>query len=859
MQGAIKIYRWLLKLYPAGFREEFGVPLEQQFRDDYRDAQGAPQRVGIWLAAITDLAVSIPNQLVHELTLDVRHAVRLYGRRWVTTCLTVLALGLAIGMSTGVFSVLNALLLRGLPFQKSEQLVELWLSPFTAFKGRTGFREWSKSNPYLQNAATFSTSDMNLAGGREALRVKATETSASFFETLGVQPVLGRAFSDSEDVFGHDSVAVISYGLWQQLFAGSPDVKGRELRINGAPFTVVGVMPAGFDYPAKTNIWMPTVFDFERVPKRGAFLFQTIGRLKEGVTIRQASGLFAAEVRRANPVGFPQAMMASEQNRPHLASLRDQLAGPVRQATWVLSGLTLLVLLIACANVAQLLLSRTIDRREELEMRAALGASRARLAQQLITEALLLTMSGAALGLFVAEWTARVSSAFAPAQLAGQQYTVVEWPVMAFAIGVALLTGVLFGLVPVGFLSGLQTSERTSRAKKGATTAGLKRARSGLVALQTAFALCLVTGSLSMGRTFLQLLNEDLGFHPSNVVTLNVSVQGTRRDGGAAAWQYYSQAIERLKNVPGVTAAAGVSHLPLATSMYMADSFHLDSGQKVDHVVTNAVTSNYFRAIGTKLLAGNDFTDDASTRAEGSVIVNEAFAQSTGLGYAIIGRKVIAPWSKSPYVVTGLVDTTSLAGPGSPGQTQIFWRVDEEPPPALTLVASVHAQPEDLLARCKDAVRSVDPAVPVYDVATFDQRVSEALARPRFYTTATIFLGCLALLLAAIGSYGTAAYSIAQRTHEIGVRMAVGASYQRVRAMVLREGMMPILCGGACGLVLSVAANRYLEHLLENASKIAFGACLLSAAFLLLTGAAAVWGASERILCIDPADALRAE
>ncbi len=321
-----------------------------------------------------------------------------------------------------------------------------------------------------------------------------------------------------------------------------------------------------------------------------------------------------------------------------------------------------------------------------------------------------------------------------------------------------------------------------------------------------------------MGRTFLRLLNVDLGFHPARVVTLNVSIQGTRHS-GSGEWQNYSEALHRLRSVPGVKAAGAVSYLPLTNDVYMADAFKLDSGLRVERIVMNAVMPGYFSAMGTSFLAGHDFAENEKEHSEPSVIVNEAFAKSAGLGRTIVGRKLTPSGGNTPYLIAGVVTT----------------------------------------ARCRDAVRSVDPEVPVYDVKTLDQRLTEVLSRPRFYTTATLFMTLLAALLAAVGSYGTAAYSIAQRKHEMGIRIALGASYHGVRGMMLRESLIPIIVGAVSGIFLSLALGRYLGHLLENAVQPTVWTCAAGAALLLLTGLTAAWSATGRVLSIDPADALRAE
>ena len=833
------------------------MPMERQFRGEYFEAKNHLDRARLWQHAAWDLATSVPGEIFRELKLDLTHSIRIYRNRFLVTSVAVLALGLAMGASTGVFSVLNALMLRSLPFSNAGELAELWLSPVSAINGRAAFTAWHRHSPYLQSAAAFSSSEMNLTGEQTALRVKIAETSANFFQLLGMQPVIGRTFARDEDIWGHDSIAVISYGLWQQIFGGNRRVSGASLHLNGRLFTAVGVAPANFDYPGRTSIWTPTVFDFERTPKRGAFLLQTIGRLKQGVTLSRAREMFQAEVRRAQADNFGHSNI-DEHNRPQIVSLRDQLAGPVRQASWVLAGMTLLVLLTACANVAQVLLSRATERQGELELRASLGASRARLLQQLVTEATLLTMTGAAIGLVIAHWTSKIASSVAPAQLSTQGYTVLDWRVLGFAAALAFGMGIVFGIMPAWLIGRLQPSGHIVRNQTRFRNMGTKRARAALVVLQAALTLSLLTSSLAMGRTFLRLLNVNLGFHPASVITLNVSLQGTRHS-GSGEWQYYSEALHRLRSVSGVQAAGAVSYLPLASGIYMADAFKLDSGQRVEQIVMNAVMPGYFSAMGTRFLAGHDFAENETERSERSVIVNDAFAKSTGLGRTIVGRRLTASGSNTPYLIAGVVTTTRFADPAYPGGPQIYWPIQEEPPAALTFVASVTGQPEAYLARCRDAVRGVDPEVPIYDVKTLDQRFDEVLSRPRFYTTATLFLTLLAALLVAVGIYGAAAHSIAQRKHEMGIRMALGASYQRIRSMMLRESLIPIIVGAASGIILSLASGRYLDHLLENAVQPTAWTCTAGAVLLLLTGLTAAWSATGRLLSIDPADALRAE
>jgi predicted permease len=478
--------------------------------------------------------------------------------------------------------------------------------------------------------------------------------------------------------------------------------------------------------------------------------------------------------------------------------------------------------------------------------------------QQLTTEAIILTAAGALLGLVVAQWTSQLSSSIAPPQLATQNYTILDWRVLAFAGALALAMALAFGVLPAWLLGRLEPSGQMLRSQAGSRDRRTKQARATLVAVQAALTLTLLTSSLAMGRTFLELLRADLGFHTAGVVTLNVSLQGTKYQ-GPAEWQFYSEALRRLRSVPGVQAAGAISHLPLTNDFYMAGTFKLDSLQTVRGTVMNAVTPGYFRAMETRFLAGRDFAEDNAHEPEPPVIVNEAFANGAGLGKAIVGRAFHAPWGNTQYRIIGLVKTTSLSDPAYQSGPQVFWPIQEEPPPALTLVARVSGSPEAYLAPCRDALRALDRAVPIYDVKTLDQRLADALAQPRFYTTATLFLAALAVLLAAVGIYGTAAYSIAQRRSEMGIRMALGSTYERLRTMMVRESLLPILWGSALGVAGSLAAGRSLGHLIAGAAQTESSIVLAAAGLFLVVGLLAAWSATSRVLSIDPATVIRAE
>jgi len=832
------IYRFLLRIYPARFREEYQTPMERQFRDEYREAATNRERARLWTRAIADLMISAPGEIARELRQDLHYSIRIHRRRPLPALLAVAAMAMSIGAGTGVFSVLHALLLRGLPFRDPQSLVEISGAPRGAMDGREQFVTWARESSYLAGAATFSASEMNLGGGREALRVKVAETSSNFFDVFGTGIRFGRGFSIGEDAPAKAHVAVISHALWQQLYGANPNALGSALTLNGARMTIVGVAPPLFDYPGRTSVWIPTVFAFETIPKRGAFVFQSVGRLKPEITLAQAR----------------ERLLAGAQSRSaSLTPIRDQIAGEVRRPAWVLGGLVLFILIAACANLALLLISRATERSGELALRSALGASRARLVQQLMTESVALTTAGALAGLVIAQWITQLAVRVLPAPLAGQEYRILEWPVLLFAVGLAMLTGVIFGVLPATLIGRIPLTH-VSRSQSGGPVAG--RMRASFLGAQAAITLALLITSLTLGHTFLKLMNTDLGYQTRNVVTGTVSLQGTSYKSGKDQWRFYSDALERLRAIPGVEAAGAINYLPLVNNVYMAGSIKLDSGQAVERVVLNGVMPGYFQASGTALLAGRDFTE---SERQGSVIVNQEFAKQTGLEGSLVGRRLIAPWTETPYVITGVVATARLAGPAHAGGPQVYWPVQEEPPPALMFVAKVRGDVTPYVTLCRDTLRSLDRTVPVYDVKTLDERLEETLARPRFYVTAALFLSALAVILAVSGIYGSLSYSVAQRRHEIGVRMALGASPAGVRSLVMRQGLLPVAAGIGTGLFAALLSGEYLEHLMDGTAGPEPAMCAAAALLLIATAVGASWKATASLRSLDPIESLRAE
>jgi putative ABC transport system permease protein len=846
MRLSFRVYRLLLKLYPAGFREDYRAPLQQQFREELGEVDGPGALARFWVRTLRDFALSMPVQLAREAGQDSRHALRLWRQRPAPALFAIAVLAIAIGANTGVFSVLNAVLLRSLPFTEPDRLAVLRnFGP-----PRDGFHDWRRQSAYLQDAATYDSFEINLDGVHQAARRRLTETSWNFFPVLGRAPALGRGFAPGEDSAGRTSVAVLGHSTWQQLFGGDPRAIGSTVRINGAPFTVVGIAPAGFDYPEKTDLWTPTTFDYERVPKTGGVvMWTTVGRLKDGMTWTQASQAFAAEAAAYDP---PR-MKMDALNRPALVPLQAQLAGPVRTASLILMGGVALLLLLACANVANLLLGRTVARSSELMIRAALGASRARLTQQLLTEALVLSLVAACAGLVVARWTTVLATAVQPALLSSQAYTILDWRVLLFSIVLAVATALVFGVGPA-----IYASRAAVVVAARSSTPGVRhtRTRAVLIAAQIAVTITLLTGSIALGRAFLALLSIDNGFAMKSIATVSVSLAGTPYQGRERAWAYLRDVLRRVEQVPGVTAVSGTEALPLNIDAFMAGHYNVDGRGPAPMSTVAFVAPGFFEVMGTPVIAGREFTFEDLETTEPIAVVNEQFARPHGEPATLIGRMVTA--DRGPRLrIVGVTRGMRYAGPAYEAHPQIF-RVSRAPA-ALTIVARVDGRARDRIGVVRDAVASVDAKVPVFDIRTMDERLETTLARPQFYSTAVAFFSGLGLLLAVIGVYGVTSYSVLQRTREMGIRLALGTTPGRLRAALLRQSSRTIALGALTGLAMAIGFGRYLQSLVHGAGSEILPTSVFAVAVTAFVAAAATWSATRDVARLDVGEVIRAE
>jgi putative ABC transport system permease protein len=809
---------------------------------------------------------------------DLRFGARILKRNPGVAVVGVLTLALGIGANTATFSLLHAVLLRPLPYRDPGRLV--WASQYAPRLDATlvpagTFLAWRTQNRSFEDMAAYDDHlcDGNLTTGAEPVRLdRCAEVSANFFSLLGVQPTLGRSFSSQEDAPGARGVMILSDGFWRRRFGANPNVLGKPVRLDNAEYTVVGILPANFVYPSQLKpdafvpLALPTKPDWSQ---RESDDMSVVARLKQNVPLPQATAELQTITQSLTPQ-YPQAVaekLAGAQLQ--LLPLHQQLVGDTRPALLLLMSAVGLVLLIACVNIANLLLARAAARQKEFAVRSALGAARARIIRQLLTEGLLLAALGSAAGLLVAWATLDVVRLLRPDTLAYFGDVHLNGAALCFTLLVSLVTAILFSLAPA-LVASQDGASIALREAGGKTTAGPARQKLGsvLVAAELAFAFLLLMGAGLMLRTFANLRAVSPGFKPQNVLTVQVTLTEARYPDPAQRKAFFDKLLAAVQATPGVQSAGGTTVLPFyygfssPVQMTVKDHLSLLADQSPS-VPLSHVTPDYFSAMQVPLRAGRCFTAEDRPGSLPVVVVSQEFANRYFAGADPVGKHVtFAPATKLPqqeFTVIGVVGDVRFIGLDRQPVPVVFTSTDQFPASALTLAVRTKIAPESLIAAIRREVHNLDQEQPIYHVATMEQRVADSVGPQRFDASLLGLFAAVALLLAVVGIYGVMSYWVTQRTHEIGVRVALGAQRRQVLRLVLARAAWLTLAGLAVGLVGAFVLARSLSGLLFGVRPI--DPLTFLAASVGLTGIAFVasWQPARRAASVDPMVALRYE
>jgi putative ABC transport system permease protein len=805
---------------------------------------------------------------------DLKYAVRVLAARPSFTIVAALTLALGIGANTAIFSTVYGVLLKPLPFRDPDRLVQIWeTNPLRNWTDATAspanVLDWRNRNRVFEDIAfypgmedrtpMYANNTFTPAGG-EPERLQAVQVSANLFRVLGVEPVIGRGFSTNEEVVGQHRVAVLSEPLWRARFDGDPRVVGRDITLSGRPHRVVGVMPAAFSFPApEVQLWIPFAMQPGIEQVRRPHYLRPIARLKAGVTVEQARQdlqRIAAELEREYPD-------TNTQMGADLGPLHEWVVGGVRRSLLVFLGAVAAVLLVACANLANLLLARAAGRRREFAIRSALGGAGWRIARQLLTESAVLAVVGGLLGVFVARWALDAMVAASPAGLPRLAEVALDARMLGFVALLTSLTALLFGLVPA-----IHAARPDAIWLRDGTrsTGGADRTRRVLVIAQIAASVALVVAAGLLLRSFVRLQSVPPGFDPSHAVSFRVTLPAVAYDTDEKAIAFFEEFTGRLRALPSVRAAGGSTKMGLAGQGWTGDLFIERRpdfwGRELRH---KEVTPGYFAAMGLSMVRGRDFTDADGPDRLLVVVVNEALVRSYFKDGDPIGRRITfrraQPGQPPPswWTIVGVVRDEKQNGLDEDVAPEVYETHRQNATAGMTLVVRSEAPATQLVPSIREQLRQVDPGVAMFDVRTLREVVYGSVARERFTAWIVGLFAALALAIAAIGVYGVISYSVSRRTREIGVRVALGATRREVMGLVFRETFALLLAGLAVGMLLSLAAGRALSALLfetRPTDPLTYASVL---GVITLVGVLASYVPARRALKVDPAAALRCD
>jgi putative ABC transport system permease protein len=810
-----------------------------------------------------------------ELLSDLRYAIRALARAPGFAAVAVLTLALGIGANSAIFSVLNGVVLRPLPYAEPDELLRVasrfpslgfdkfWISPPEFFELKERTRSFSSFGGYR-------TGNASVGGDDAPLRVISSVATADLFATLGVPAHIGRAFNAEEDVPGGETVVTLSYELWQRAFGADPEIVGRSIIVNGADARVTGVMPAGFDVAdAGVELWVPARLDPANRQNRGSHYLDVIARRRPDITLEQARSEIALLVAQWQDAS-PGTHAPTPDNHPiYIMPLQEDLIGGTRPALLLLLGAVGFVLLIACANVANLLLARAETRQKEIAVRAALGAGRARLMRQFLTEGVVLSTAGGAIGLLLGYIGVRVLLAANPRGIPRAVEIGLDGSVLLFTLAIAIATGLLFGLAPALHLSRRNVTQ-SLRDGTGRTTASGARmnVRRLLVISEVALAVILVVGSGLMLRSFAELQRVDPGFEPGGLLSFQLFLPASTYPDAPAQVAFHSRLLERLEGLPGVTAAAAMSGLPPRRDVNANDTRFDGLEQTPEGPAHNVdywqfVTRDYLETMQIPIREGRGFTY-ADEGGAPVALINERLARVFYPDVNPIGRRIGSYDEETPwFTIVGIVKDVKQGGLDEETGTELYFLYPQVgnvlgfAPRTMNVVLRAGGDPLALAAAVRGVVRELDPQIPVANLATMDEVLATSVARPRFITLLLAIFAAVALTLAAIGTYGVMAYAVAQRRQEIGIRMALGAQRSSVLAMVLQQGVGIALVGLVLGVAGSFALTRLLSSLLFNVSATDATAFVSAPLLLGLVAVFACFIPAQRATRTDPARVLK--
>jgi len=804
---------------------------------------------------------------------DLRYGARMLVKNPGFMLIAVITLSLGIGVNTAIFSVVNAVLLRPLPYRDAERIVAIQeLNP----QGNriqvtsANFLDWRAQNTVFAHLAAIRSRQSNLANGGQAERIETAITSANFFEVFGARPQAGRLFAPADEQAGHAPVVVLGHRLWHRRFGGAASVISQQLILDGKSYTVIGVAPPGFQYPDKTELWFPPLRlapeineTFDVTQTRGFGYLSAVARLKPAVSMEQAKAemeTITARLRKQYP--------ETNNNRfNRVVPLQTHLVGETSRLLWLLFGAVGCVLLIACANVANLLLARATTRRRELAVHAALGATRGRMLRQLLTESLSLALAGGLLGLLLAWWGVDALTRLLPANFPRLGEIALDLPALGFALLASLATAVVFGLAPAWQGAQIELQEALKESARGSVGARRNRLRGALVTAEVALSLSLLVGAGLLFRSFLRLQAVNAGFDAGGVLTMRLAPSGTNFREDPQYISFYQRVSEKIAAIAGVEAVGAINTLPLSKGPTFDFRVEGQPERPVDQwpgANYRNVTPDYFRAMKIPIAQGRAFTERDNESAPLVVVINQAAAARDFAGQNPVGKRINfggRDRSGQPiwHEIVGVAANVRNKELQDEAEPEIYTAARQDAFAGMTFVIRASVEPASLATAVRQAAREVDPAQPVSDLRTMESVVGEAVTQPRFNLTLLGLFGGLALSLSAAGIYGVTSYAVAQRAQEIGIRKALGAQSGDVLRLVIRQGMAAVLPGVVIGLVIALAATRVMKSLLFGVSVTDPLTFAVIALLLMLVALLACWIPARRAAKVDPMVALRCE